>query len=40
MTSALETLVGSKAQADFKEKKNIAGPFENAQEMDRYLDSV
>ena len=39
MTTALETLVG-KAQTDFKEKKNIAGPFGTTQEMDKYLDSI
>jgi addiction module RelB/DinJ family antitoxin len=37
MTPELERLIGS-ARKDFKNKKNISGPFSSAEEMDAYLD--
>jgi len=39
MTPELELIVGKSLQ-DLKNKKNIAGPFNSAKEMDEYLDSV
>ncbi|MFH0791833.1 MAG: hypothetical protein V1905_01305 [bacterium] len=39
MTPELETLIG-KAKDDFKNKKNISGPFSTAEEMDKYLDKL
>lgn len=39
MTPELEKLLG-KARKDFKNKKNIVGPFSTAEEMDSYLDSL
>lgn len=39
MTPELERLVG-RARGDFKNKKNIIGPFSTAKEMDTYLDTL
>ncbi|MDO8558926.1 MAG: hypothetical protein Q7R84_01195 [bacterium] len=39
MTPELEKLIGI-ARADFKNKKNISGPFSTAEEMDTYLDAL
>jgi len=39
MTPELERLIG-KARADFKNKKNIIGPFSTASEMDVYLNAL
>ncbi len=39
MTPELEKLVG-RARNDFKNKKNISGPFYTAEEMDRHLDKL
>ena len=39
MTPELERLIG-KARNDFKNKKNISGPFSTAKEMDAYLDTL
>jgi len=37
MTPELEKLIG-RAREDFKNKKNISGPFSVAKDMDAYLD--
>lgn len=39
MTPELEALVGI-TRDDFKNKKNISGPFSTAEEMDKYLDKL
>ena len=39
MTPELERLVG-RARSDFKEGKNITGPFFTAEEMDKHLDTL
>ena len=39
MTPELERLIGN-ARKDFKNKKNISGPFSTAEEMDAYLDKL
>ena len=39
MTPYLESVLGG-VEKDIKSKKNIAGPFATAEEMDRYLDSL
>ncbi|MCX6736454.1 MAG: DUF6364 family protein [Candidatus Parcubacteria bacterium] len=39
MTPELEKLVGV-AKRDFRNKKNIAGPFKTGAEMDAYLDAI
>jgi len=39
MTPELERIIG-KAREDFKNKKNISGPFFTAEEMDAYLDKL
>ncbi len=38
MTPELEKYLG-KVEKDIKNKRNLAGPFSNAEEMDEYLDS-
>lgn len=38
MTPELEKLL-DRVEEDIKHKRNIVGPFHNAEEMDRYLDS-
>jgi len=39
MTPELEKLIGT-VRKDFKNKKNISGPFFTAEEMDTYLDAL
>ncbi|MDP1538697.1 MAG: type II toxin-antitoxin system RelB/DinJ family antitoxin [bacterium] len=39
MTPELERLIG-RVREDFKNKKNISGPFSTAEEMDAYLDAL
>ena len=38
MTPELERLI-AKVEVDIKNKRNLVGPFSNAEEMDKYLDS-
>lgn len=38
MTPELERLI-AKVEADIKNKRNLVGPFSNAEEMDKYLNS-
>ena len=39
MTPKLERLIG-RIRKDFKNKKNISGPFSTAEEMDAYLNKL
>ena len=39
MTTELERLIG-RAEKDFKNKRNISGPFSTAEEMDAYLGNL
>ena len=39
MTPELEKLIG-RVRKDFKNNRNISGPFSTAEEMDKYLDKL